>query len=294
MMQQLWKVTHLSQNYYSIRPMNKLDMALHQSGNVVNISTISTGDSPATVNESTGTILTSGPGEMSTITVKKIYNGVSYSKSYTLIVEANSIFYSVTNAKHDHYSSLNTAYDAFSTNNITNIRHRSGAFSGNECKASLKCTKIFASRSHGWTTTDYTITGIKLDDAAPGVGAYLFSQSTNAMTSTSAVINSSDSFEKLELVLFIGCSTASRVNSGCDLVTRIIEQGAQTAIGFTEEIDCNKANTWTTAFFEELLEGKSVSEAVNLATIAVPGTKEGLDSAVIVGDSSLTIADLIS
>ena len=160
---------------------------------------------------------------MSTITVKKIYNGVSYSKSYTLIVEANSIFYSVTNANHDHYSSLNTAYDAFSTNNITNIRHRSGAFSGSECKASLKCTKIFASRSHGWITTDYTITGIKLDDAAPGVGAYLFSQSTNAMTSTSAVINSRDSFEK-----------------------------------------------------------------------AVPGTKEGLDSAVIVGDSSLTIADLIS
>ena len=46
---QLWRIIHLSQNYYSIRPMHKLNMALHATGNLVDINTIGTGDSLAAV-----------------------------------------------------------------------------------------------------------------------------------------------------------------------------------------------------------------------------------------------------
>lgn len=48
-MRQLWRIVHLSNNYYSIRPMHKLDMALHVSNNVVDITTVGTGDSFAAV-----------------------------------------------------------------------------------------------------------------------------------------------------------------------------------------------------------------------------------------------------
>jgi hypothetical protein len=99
-------------------------------------------------------------------------------------------------------------------------------------------------------------------------------------------ISNQDSFNNIDLCLFIGCKTALDGPDGSNLTSRIVERGAKTAVGFEETILCSDANTWTETFYEHLLLGNSVEESVDYARLTV-SEGSGLESAVIYGDPAL-------
>lgn len=99
-----------------------------------------------------------------------------------------------------------------------------------------------------------------------------------------------DSFDNLDLCLFIGCETALDGADGQSLVSKIVDRGCKTAIGFTMEIDCIAANGWTEDFYTALLAGKTVEEAVDEASQWATA-HNGLESVIIYGDELYTIDD---
>ena len=74
-----------------------------------------------------------------------------------------------------------------------------------------------------------------------------------------------ENYGNLDIALFVGCQTAKDGVGGNNLPTRIVELGAEVAVGFTEDIMCSDANQWTTAFWESMLNGTTVNAAVNYA-----------------------------
>ena len=65
----------------------------------------------------------------------------------------------------------------------------------------------------------------------------------------------------MNLVMFIACYTADGGEGAANLPTAAVEQGAETAVGFTGTVDCAAANDWTEAFFALMDEGVTVDEA---------------------------------
>ena len=88
------------------------------------------------------------------------------------------------------------------------------------------------------------------------------------------------------MVLFIGCETAKGGKNARNLPTTIVEHGAFASIGFSESIGCGSANTWTTNFYNKMLQGATLQEAVDYAC-SLASESSGLKSAVICGDSSI-------
>jgi len=75
-------------------------------------------------------------------------------------------------------------------------------------------------------------------------------------------------------------------NNAQNLPATIVEHGASAAIGFYNNINCGEANTWTTDFYNKMLQGATLQEAVDWAKGRAP-EGSGLKSAVICGDSSI-------
>ena len=73
-------------------------------------------------------------------------------------------------------------------------------------------------------------------------------------------------FENAELVILAGCYTG-RDNSNNNLVSRIRGLGAGAVIGFKDSIKCSAANDWIEKLFEELGEGKKLTDAVESACV---------------------------
>lgn len=79
------------------------------------------------------------------------------------------------------------------------------------------------------------------------------------------------SLSNLILAVYIGCRTAlGGISLGTEdnLVVATSNQGARTAVGFTEAIDCNGANSWVDFFFENLANGDNIDVALNSAVEA--------------------------
>ena len=97
------------------------------------------------------------------------------------------------------------------------------------------------------------------------------------------------SITNMDLVAFIACNTAYGGEGAANLPTYAVSRGAETAIGFTEQILCTQANEWTKAFFALLENGYSVKAACeDLETY--PEYRAGnLDSYIICGNKSKTI-----
>jgi len=60
------------------------------------------------------------------------------------------------------------------------------------------------------------------------------------------------------------------------------------AIGFEQSILCNDANEWTELVYEQLLEGKTLNNAVKKACEAFPENSE-IQSVVVCGDGDITL-----
>ena len=97
------------------------------------------------------------------------------------------------------------------------------------------------------------------------------------------------SLSNMKLVMFIGCETAKGGVTGANLPRKAVLCGAETAIKFTNTINCEKANEWTLALFQELKNGVTIQEAIS--TIAGNyGYSTGLWSVVICGNKNLTLS----
>lgn len=202
-----------------------------------------------------------------------------------------AVLYGVTNSGHDHISCLNTL--SVTMSDIWNdVIVRSGAISASTCRNDLLSTDLFTSRSHGQLvvyagTQNVASTGIILDDKSSDSVAF-YSHSWSSMSSGSTFIHNSDDYTGLNVALFIGCMTARGGQNARNLPSTIVAHGASASIGFSESIGCSSANTWTTNFYNKMLQGATLQEAVDYAC-SLASESSGLKSAVICGDSSIRL-----
>ena len=97
-----------------------------------------------------------------------------------------------------------------------------------------------------------------------------------------------DSFNLTGLAVFIGCNTAYGGAQERNIVNAIVQKGANAAIGFEDSIGCNAANSWTEMFFDELISGKTIDEAIDFLNSQF-GISTGLRSAVICGNTNFRL-----
>ncbi len=143
-------------------------------------------------------------------------------------------------------SACDLGYDSFNIN-ITDYS------SATDVANAMSNAKIFVFRGHGCRSNNNVSLSLSTDSSNffPTICIYDFSTST-------ANIDLSD----CEVMLFVGCETAYGTQS---LVHAAVAAGAKYAIGFTEVIYCDEANSFTKHFFERYSQGYSVEESVNYA-----------------------------
>ena len=90
--------------------------------------------------------------------------------------------------------------------------------------------------------------------------------------------------------MFIGCDTGEGGVGGKNLPSVAVEQGAETAIGFTDTIYCTTANNWTKEFFSLWDSGYSVEMAcAYLARSGGTYASTTMTSYIVCGDGQTTI-----
>lgn len=195
-------------------------------------------------------------------------------------------FYGVTNVNHDHATSLETIEENLRDAGFNNINLYEGSMMPLDCLDHLMETNVFTIRSHGEPlfnaeTGELECTGIILNDLKEAARIGLYSHPSDQMTINSSYIVSGDSFENVKLAVFMGCETGYGGENGKNLPAVVVSQGAEVAIGFEKKIDCNNANIWIEKFYAALLSGKTVSQAVNVAS-STEGENSALSSDYII------------
>lgn len=199
--------------------------------------------------------------------------------------------YGVTNAGHDHASSLRYVSNLLDSYGYTDNALLTGYFHPDTFKAQLKAARIVTTRSHGYIVTiDSAVfaTGLLLNDGSTGNKYYIINRQCALSGAAYTYIADSDVFTSLDLALFIGCETALTGTDQSNFAKRIFEQGARVTVGFEDSIYCDPSNDWTEMFYECFLAGNSVSNAVDYASLRVTALT-GLRSATIYGDEEFTI-----
>ncbi|MBE7092071.1 MAG: hypothetical protein E7365_02700 [Clostridiales bacterium] len=224
------------------------------------------------------------------------YGGLAFKDKGQWKIETYSVMlYSVEKFGHDHSSALRDVKTLFQNKGVYSVAHRSGSFSALECKQDLHNNNIFTSRSHGTYVysgeTSITLsTGIVLNNktASSEQTVVLYSHQFNNMPQFSGYIDNDENFEGVHIAMFIGCETARGGVNGQNLASRVVALGAMAAIGFEQSILCNDANEWTELVYEQLLEGKTLNNAVKKACEAFPENSE-IQSVVVCGDGDITL-----
>ncbi len=212
-----------------------------------------------------------------------------------LLDEFKVIFYGISNSGHDHSSCLTDVKADLHDAGFNNVALKTGAINSSVCLANLKGSSVFTSRSHGhlivWNgTTIAASTGIVLNDEEETRMVALYSHPYDNMTLGSTSITTADSFDGLNMALFIGCETAYDGTTGRNLPAIVVTQGAKVTVGFSDTINCNDANEWTEDFYLYLIEGHTVQESVDYASIN-QSIASGLRSAVVCGDGDYRISE---
>lgn len=200
------------------------------------------------------------------------------------------VLYGVSNSGHDHLSCLVSIREELD-NEWPDVTVRDGAIPSQTCKNDLLSTNIFTSRSHGsvvlYSGTDTAAaTSILLNDPDECTEKVAFySHSVSSMNAASACISSDDDYTCVDIALFIACKTGYGGEGARNLPSAIVEFGASASVGFKQNILCGSANAWTRRFYEMLLQGATVGEAVDYASDIFSATT-GLnrENVVICGD----------
>ena len=126
--------------------------------------------------------------------------------------------------------------------------------SRSDLQNSMEASEIYVSRSHG--NVDDNGTYIIL---AKNNTSWIHSNDIYNFSTNTPVIDLSD----CDLALFIACYTGA--NGDINLPNAAVKAGAKAAVGFKDDIDCDKANEWTESFFLYYEQGKTVEEAAQSA-----------------------------
>ncbi len=138
---------------------------------------------------------------------------------------------------------------------------------------------VFISRSHG---------GI-LDSGGSQIGTGIYLNDTG-LCFRSDTSMSGLSLYNLSLVMFVACKTGAGGTSGANLPHMAVTKGADAAIGFSGNINCNKANSWTTDFCYLMKCGYSIQSACSLLiSSSYSYNGYGLQTYVICGNSGLQL-----
>ena len=224
---------------------------------------------------------------------RALYTNDSNYRDEWIISEVDFTLYAISNVGHDHLSALQYAQEVLSNDGKQFITLKSGAVLAETCKTDLKETYFFASRSHGALvvysgTDDPSTTGILLNDGSGDSRIILYGHSWSGLNSNSTYFMETDSFNLTGLAVFIGCNTAYGGAQERNIVNAIVQKGANAAIGFEDSIGCNAANSWTEMFFDELISGKTIDEAIDFLNSQF-GISTGLRSAVICGNTNFRL-----
>lgn len=193
--------------------------------------------------------------------------------------------FGVSNEGHDHLSGLTYVSDLLDEYGYTNNSVLSGAFLPSEFKLQLQTADVVTTRSHGvvcYEANRVQGTGLLLNDDEEAK-YYFLNKEMWLSCAYKAYISAQDSFDNLELCLFVGCNTALDGTDGTNLSSCIVEQGCETSVGFADSVLCSPANTWTKLFYTYLIAGHTVQESVDYACAYV-NLSTGLKSAVIYGN----------
>ena len=106
-----------------------------------------------------------------------------------------------------------------------------------------------------------------------------------------AIIIEASSFDwsKTGLVVLNICEGAQGYeNDEENICKAIYEAGAKCVVGFKEDIERDVSYTWQFLFWSKIIDGYTVSAAVQYACLEIQGSNTGIDSCVIYGDSNAT------
>ena len=189
----------------------------------------------------------------------------------------------VTNAGHNHSSCLSSSKGFFESCDFSNVYVHTGSFTVANINSYLdtNTNAMFLSRSHGGksrnTSGQQIGTLIQLNDASSPVKY------------KSELMPSSLNLSNLKVALFIGCETGAGGVGGKNLPTVAVQKGAQAAIGFRNNIGCDKANTWTIQFANYMNNGRSIKDACSAMAKQGAFVGSGLDSYIICGNGNITL-----
>lgn len=217
-------------------------------------------------------------------------NNTSYRDEWDIIPISDKriVLCGITNEYHDHASYLEKVKSAMFRDGFENIELFTGTVTAYDCLFYLKSSKIFISRSHGTLGTinkQVVATGINLNDYFNQSMVALFSDNCEEKTQYSLSISNEDNFSNLELALFIACSTGYGGENAPNLPSKVVSQGAGTAVGFASDISCSAANEWVEQLYKKLRDGLTIGEASQkLAEVFPPSS--GMQNYVICGNKN--------
>ena len=207
-----------------------------------------------TLDSSTGTFYASSSTFYSA-NITATHKATGLSTTFSLVINPMAVLVGVTNSGHNHLSALTTITSYITECGYTNALVYSGHYSAFDIDTYLNTdiNNVFVIRSHGGPLTS---NGVQL-----GTAILLNDDSTTPTFYTSRGTITNLDLTNMKLIMFIGCRTALGGEGGLNLPTVAVGQGAYSAIGFEDSIDCATANNWTIDFFDYLRQGYSVSEA---------------------------------
>lgn len=219
-------------------------------------------------------------------TVTATHRVTSVSTTFLVVVNPRALFLNIPATGHDHSTCFTEIESYIIDCGYGDVTQSDGTIlkAALEDKLSSKTNAIFVSRSHGGliTNSNGVQVGTGIVTSSSDYNGDLWYRSTT-MTSTLDLSN-------MKLMMFVACKTGAGGVAGPNLLVESLERGAETVIGFTEEINCNKANDWVVDFFELMSEGKTVEEACETLSgklkYMIGG---GLTSVVVVGNESLVL-----
>ena len=205
---------------------------------------------------------------------------------YTLDKDAQ--LFGVTTSGHDHSSCLYTAKTHLEYCNLNNINVHVGTFTTDGIRDYMDDddNAVYISRSLGAAMLDnnnvLVLTEILLNES--GTPTWFNSYTSMNMLDLS----------NIQLAMFIAHETGKGGAGAANLPTGAVNRGALTAVGFLDEINCTKANSWIIDFCELMRNGYTVYGACSAlaARSDYSNTSWGLTKYVICGNRYVTLADL--
>lgn len=164
-----------------------------------------------------------------------------------------------TEGSHDHISCYGDVMKYFESINYTEFNViNTDYISVANCIDQMELSNIFISRSHGGANSNSS--WLKLFDT--GTESRLYSYNIYDFSTSTALAD----LDEVEMMLYVGCTTAYGGNTANNLITASVNAGANYALGFKKEIDCNGANTWTSYFCEYYASGQTIYVAAQNAS----------------------------